>query len=92
VLAPTGLQSVNAQGDAGFDIHYASQGANGQALAALNVNGTRNLYRVDLLTGKARRIGAFPANRQVTDLTAGFRRDELQGIFIFGECLDGVCF
>jgi hypothetical protein len=80
LLAPTGLLKVNARGDAGFDIHYATQSAKGQGLAALQVNGSRKLYRIDLLSGRATRIGAFPANRQVTDLTAGFRRDEIDGI------------
>jgi hypothetical protein len=44
------------------------------------VNGTYRLYQVELLTGKTRLVGAFPASRQVTDLTAGFRRDEIEGI------------
>ena len=80
LLAPTGLLKVNARGDAGFDIHYTSQGAKRQGFAALQVNGSRKLYRIDLLSGRATRIGAFPDNRQVTDLTAGFRKDEIEGI------------
>jgi hypothetical protein len=48
------------------------------------------------LTGKARLVGAFPASRQVTDLTAGFRRDFVCGILIdesgFGvkPAVDGI--
>ena len=83
-LAATGTLSVDADGDAGFDIHYSPDGttADGRGLAALKVKGTYRMYRVDLLTGRARLVGAFPASRQVTDLTAGFRRDELEGIFL----------
>jgi Domain of unknown function (DUF4394) len=82
LLAPTGFLGVKPKGDAGFDIHYASQrkGAKGYGLAALQVNASRKLYRINLLSGQATRIGAFPANRQVTDLAAGFRKDELEGI------------
>jgi hypothetical protein len=40
------------------------------------------MYQVELLTGKARLVGAFPASRQVTDLTAGFRQDELEGVLL----------
>jgi hypothetical protein len=75
---------VDAGSDAGFDIHYTADGASadGWGLAALKVNGAYRMYRVELLTGRARLVGAFPAHRQVTDLTAGFRRDELEGLFI----------
>jgi Domain of unknown function (DUF4394) len=81
-LAATGTLGVDAEGDAGFDIHYAPGGASadGRGLAALKVNGAWRMYEVELLTGRARLVGAFPASRQVTDLTAGFRRDELRGI------------
>jgi hypothetical protein len=82
LLAPTGTVGVDADGDACFDIHYSADGAaaDGRGLAALKVNGSYRMYRVDLLTGKARLLGAFPAHRQVTDLTTGFRRDELEGV------------
>ena len=75
---------VEAGSDAGFDIHYTAGGASadGRGLAALKVNGRYRLYRVELLTGRARLVGAFPASRQVTDLTAGFRRDEIEGIML----------
>jgi hypothetical protein len=53
-------------------------GAGGRGLAALKVKGTSRLYRVELLTGKARLAGAFPASRQVSDLTAGFQRERAQ--------------
>jgi hypothetical protein len=75
---------VEAGSDAGFDIHYSPGGtsADGRGLAALKVKGSYRMYRVELLTGKARLVGAFPAYRQVTDLTAGFRRDEVDGILL----------
>jgi hypothetical protein len=92
LLAATGTLGVDvkAGSDAGFDVHYTPNGASGstgRGLATLKVNGTWRLYAVELLTGKARLVGGFPAGQQVVDLTAGFRRDELQGILL-GECDD----
>jgi hypothetical protein len=91
LLAATGTLGVDADAgsDAGFDIHYSADGpgADGRGLAALKVKGTYRMYRVELLTGRARLVGAFPASRQVTDLTAGFNRSEVEGIFL-GE---GAC-
>jgi hypothetical protein len=88
LLAATGSLGVDVEAgsDAGFDIHYTPGGASadGRGLAALKVNGRYRLYRVELLTGAARLVGAFPANQQVTDLTAGFRRGEIEGI-VLGE-------
>src|SRR5262245_41673755 len=88
LLAPTGTLDVDADAgsDAGFDIHYSTGGttADGRGLAALKVNGTYRLYHVELLTGTTRLVGAFPASCQVTDLTAGFRRDEIEGIVLGG--------
>jgi hypothetical protein len=91
LLAATGTLGVDADAgsDAGFDIHYRPDGASadGRGLAALKVNGRYRLYRVELLTSRARLVGAFPASRQVTDLTAGFLRDEIEGITL-GQCGD----
>lgn len=88
LLAATGTLGVDADAgsDAGFDIHYTAEGASadGWGLAALKVTGIYRLYRVELLTGRARVVGAFPASRQVSDLTAGFRRDFVCGIFSDG--------
>jgi hypothetical protein len=70
---------VDADGDVGFDIHYS---ADGRGPAALKISGSYRMYQVELLTGKARLVGAFPASRQVTDLTAGFRQDELEGVLL----------
>jgi hypothetical protein len=84
LLAATGTLGVDVEAgsDVGFDIHYSQDGASadGRGLAALKVNGSYRMYRVELLTGRARLLGAFPAHRQVTDLTAGFRNDELEGV------------
>jgi hypothetical protein len=86
LLAPTGTLrvDVDAGSDVGFDIHYTQDGASaeGRGLAVLKVNGSYRLYQVELLTGRAPLVGAFPASRQVTDLTAGFRRDEIDGILL----------
>jgi hypothetical protein len=79
LLAATGTLGVDADGDVGFDIHYS---ADGRGLAALKISGSYRMYQVELLTGKARLVGAFPASRQVTDLTAGFRQDELEGVLL----------
>jgi hypothetical protein len=82
LLAATGDLGVDALGDAGLEIHYDESGGDtdGIGYAALDVDGTRELYRVDLLTGRADLVGGFPAAHQVSDLAAGFRRDELDGI------------
>jgi hypothetical protein len=84
LLAATGTLGVDADDDVGFDIHYSAGGASadGRGLAALKISGSYRMYQVELLTGKARLVGAFPASRQVTDLTAGFRQDELEGVLL----------
>ena len=83
-LAATGKLGVDAQGDAGFDIHYDSEtGAatnHARGLATLNVDGTYRLYDIELLTGRATLIGDFPPGQQITDLTTGFRKTEIEGI------------
>ena len=74
LLAATGKLGVDvdAGSDAGFDIQNPTGHdgiSNGRGLATLKVNGSYRLYEVDLLTGKAHRVGAFPGKRQVIDLT-----------------------
>jgi hypothetical protein len=96
LLAATGTLGVDADAgsDAGFDIHYTADGASadGRGLAALKVEGAYRMYRVELLTGQARLVGAFPAGQQVTDLTAGFRRDEFEGVVgSFGDYCVANC-
>jgi Domain of unknown function (DUF4394) len=82
LLTLTGALSLDASGDAGLDVHYTRDGggSGGIGLASLEVDGKRGLYEVDLLTGAVRLVGRFPAELQVTDLTAGYRRNELRGI------------
>jgi Domain of unknown function (DUF4394) len=83
-LAATGKLGVDAQGDAGFDIHYDAQtrGAtgHGRGIATLNVGGSYRLYEIELLTGRAVLVGEFPPGQQVIDLTTGFLNDEIEGI------------
>jgi len=70
-LAPTGKLTVDADGDAGFDISSTLRGGvsvRNAALATLKVDGGYRLYRVDLLTGRVAKVGSFPDRAQVTDL------------------------
>ncbi|PVC87775.1 hypothetical protein DBP19_24825 [Streptomyces sp. CS090A] len=67
-LAPTGNLGVDAGPDAGFDIYFSPKYGTNQGFAALNTAGAARLYAVDVLTGAARDLGAFPQRRQVTDL------------------------
>jgi hypothetical protein len=62
-LAPTGKLGVDAGAWAGFDI-----GAANRALATLDPGTGQRLYTVDLLTGRATSVGAFPRRAQVVDL------------------------
>jgi hypothetical protein len=91
LLTVTGALGVDASGDAGLDVHYTrgGGGSGGIGLASLEVDGARRLYEVDLLTGAARPVGRFPAKLQITDLTAGFMRDELEGV-LGGQVCDGI--
>ena len=67
-LAPTGNLGVAAGPDAGFDIYFSPKYGTNQGFAALNTGGAFRLYGVDVLTGAARDMGAFPKQQQVTDL------------------------
>ncbi|MFJ7324890.1 DUF4394 domain-containing protein [Streptomyces cyaneofuscatus] len=67
-LAPTGNLGVDAGPDAGFDIYFSPKYGTNQGFAALNTAGAARLYAVDVLTGAARDLGAFPRRQQVTDL------------------------
>ncbi|MFJ1864403.1 DUF4394 domain-containing protein [Streptomyces sp. NPDC088097] len=68
MLAPTGNLGVNAGPEAGFDIYFSPKQGTNQGFAALNTGGAFRLYGINLLTGAARDMGAFPKDRQVTDL------------------------
>ncbi|MER7910431.1 DUF4394 domain-containing protein [Streptomyces sp. NPDC096068] len=67
-LAPTGGLGVDAGPSAGFDIYYKASDGTNHGFAALNTGGKQRFYRVDLLTGRAALVGAFPASRQVVDI------------------------
>lgn len=72
LLAPTGKLTVDAGPWAGFDI--AMQNGRDRGLAVLNTGGRMRLYDIGLTTGKATRIGTFPGNAQVVDLSVPFGR------------------
>ncbi|WP_406246621.1 DUF4394 domain-containing protein [Streptomyces anulatus] len=67
-LAPTGNLGVTAGPNAGFDIYFSRRARTNQGFAALSVNGAYRFYEVNVLTGQAEGIGAFPRNHQVTDV------------------------
>ncbi|MDI9888894.1 DUF4394 domain-containing protein [Streptomyces sp. HNM0645] len=67
-LAPTGRIGVDAGPNAGFDIHYSPKQGVNTGYAALRVANSYRFYRVNLQNGAAKRIGTFPAARQVTDI------------------------
>ncbi|MGC4931417.1 DUF4394 domain-containing protein [Streptomyces sp. DT117] len=67
-LAPTGNLGVNAGPNAGFDIYFSHRARTNQGFAALSVNGAYRFYEVNVLTGQAEEVGAFPKNHQVTDV------------------------
>ncbi|MFJ7128779.1 DUF4394 domain-containing protein [Streptomyces sp. NPDC098101] len=67
-LAPTGGLGADAGPSAGFDIYYKASDGTNHGFAALNTGGKQRFYRVDLLTGRAALVGAFPASRQVVDI------------------------
>jgi Domain of unknown function (DUF4394) len=70
-LAPSGKLQVDAGPAAGFDIYSrnafgATQGNRG--FASISVLGRYGFYQVDLLTGRATRIGSFRPSTQVADI------------------------
>lgn len=68
ILSPTGNIGVDAGPNAGFDIYYSPKDGTNVGYAALQVANSYRLYRISLLSGAAKRIGTFPAGRQVTDI------------------------
>jgi hypothetical protein len=68
-LVPTGKLGVDTGSAVGFDIFSRVRGGTTQsvaAFAALTVGGKSGFYRVDLITGRASKVGGF--DRQVTDI------------------------
>ncbi|GIH26465.1 hypothetical protein Aph01nite_47750 [Acrocarpospora phusangensis] len=72
-LAPTGKLGLTISGDAGFDI-YSTRTAN-RGYATLKSTGGYRFYTVDLLTGRASSLGAFPAKRQVVDIAIPLKQN-----------------
>ncbi|MGW9448653.1 DUF4394 domain-containing protein [Streptomyces sp. NPDC055632] len=67
-LAPTGGLGVNAGPWAGFDIYYKPSNGTNRGFAALTTDGKQRFYQINVLTGRADLIGAFPTDRQVVDV------------------------
>ncbi|MFF9120589.1 DUF4394 domain-containing protein [Streptomyces massasporeus] len=67
-LAPVGNLGVDADLNAGFDIHYSSATGMNHGYATLKTAGAYRLYGINILTGKATSKGTFPKKHQVTDL------------------------
>ncbi|MFE3381452.1 DUF4394 domain-containing protein [Streptomyces anulatus] len=67
-LAPTGNLGVDAGPNAGFDIYFSHRAQSNHGFAALSVDGAYRFYQVDVLTGRAEGLGAFPRNHQVSDV------------------------
>lgn len=72
LLAPTGKLTVDADQWAGFDI--STQDGSNRGFAVLNTGGRMRLYDIALTTGKATKLGAFPAKVQVVDLAIPLSR------------------
>ena len=76
ILNPTGNLGVDAAGDVGFDIFSRLRGGVAQAavaLAAITTDRSR-LYEVDLITGKASRLGRFRASDAVIGIAIALDR------------------
>ncbi|MER6678973.1 DUF4394 domain-containing protein, partial [Streptomyces sp. NPDC000983] len=52
----------------GFDIYYRASDGTNHGFATLSTAGKQKFYKIDVLTGKARLVGTFPANRTVVDI------------------------
>lgn len=70
-LQPTGLLGVDAAADAGFDIYSSvrdGRSVHSTGFATLSVSSVYGSYLINLFTGHATSLGAFPPGIQVTDL------------------------
>ncbi|WP_318039553.1 DUF4394 domain-containing protein [Streptomyces pakalii] len=65
-LAPTGNLGVNAGPNAGFGIYFSHRTRTNHGFAAFSVNGAYRFYDINILTGQAMGVGAFPKAHQVT--------------------------
>ncbi|MHA5049336.1 DUF4394 domain-containing protein [Streptomyces sp. SD15] len=69
-LAPTGKLGIDAPLNSGFDIYSSARSGTNTGYA---VTGGQ-VFRVNLLTGKATSVGSFPGGRQVVDLAIPLRQ------------------
>jgi len=67
LLSPAGKLTVDAAGDAGFDI-YNGRSVDAAGFLTLTVGGRSALYTVSLVTGRAEKVDAFPRKLAVVDL------------------------
>ncbi|WP_394813718.1 DUF4394 domain-containing protein [Streptomyces hazeniae] len=67
-LAAVGALGVNVGPSAGFDIYYCPKKGTNSGFAALRVNGSYRFYKVNVLTGEAHKVGAFPERHQIADV------------------------
>jgi hypothetical protein len=67
-LAPTGKLRVDAGPGAGFDVYYSAANGSNTGYATLRSGYGYRFYRINLLTGRAIQVGAFPSQRQVVDV------------------------
>jgi len=70
-LAATGKLGVDTSSTIGFDIYSTiREGTTVQVrgLASLTVGGASRFYRINLLQGRARSLGAFSSSNQVTGI------------------------
>ncbi|MFI0446370.1 DUF4394 domain-containing protein [Actinomadura sp. 6N118] len=67
-LAPTGKLRVDSGPNTGFDVYYSAANGTNTGYAALQLGSEYRFYRINLLTGRAIPVGAFPGQRQVVDV------------------------
>jgi hypothetical protein len=67
-LAAVGNLGVDAGPSAGFDIYYCPIKGSNTGYATLRVNGSYRFFEVNVLTGEAHKVGAFPGKHQIADV------------------------
>ncbi|MFG2004270.1 DUF4394 domain-containing protein [Spirillospora sp. NPDC048911] len=67
-LAPAGTLRGDAGPNAGFDVYYSAANGTNTGYASLRVGSQYRFHRINLLTGRAIPVGAFPSQRQVVDV------------------------
>lgn len=67
-LAPTGSLGATAGPSAGFDIYFSPEAKTNHGFASLQNGTSYRFHSIDLLSGAATTVGAFPADAQVFDI------------------------